>query len=206
MRLGRPERGMAEENVELRRHRRSNYGLYGRWYADPEIWHLTSWAPSPPAPESVRRLFEEREGSRTEESFAIHPKGDPNPIGVISLINISRPNASADLSVIVAPRSMRHKGYGSAAIRALLRYAFGELNLNRVGLSVFEFNAAAIAAYEKLGFREEGRLRRAVRRDGRFYDAILMSILKQEWEAREEEARGGRAPSTPREPRPRSAR
>ncbi|BBL78770.1 N-acetyltransferase [Rubrobacter xylanophilus] len=186
MRLGGAGRRLSEENVELRRHQRRNYALYGRWYADPEIWHLTSWSPSPPAPDSVRRLFEERENSRTEESFAIHPRGDPEPIGVISLINISHSNASADLSVIVAPRSMRHRGYGSAAIRALLRYAFEELGLNRVGLSVFEFNAAAIATYEKLGFREEGRLRRAVRRDGRFYDAILMSILKKEWEARED--------------------
>jgi RimJ/RimL family protein N-acetyltransferase len=77
----------------------------------------------------------------------------------------------------------RHHGYGAEAIAVLLDYAFGERGLNRVGLSVFEFNEDAIAAYKKLGFREEGRLRGALRRDDVFHDAILMSILSQEWRA-----------------------
>jgi hypothetical protein len=40
-------RKLKGERVELRRHVRENYGLYGEWYGDPEIWHLTSWAASP---------------------------------------------------------------------------------------------------------------------------------------------------------------
>ena len=75
----------------------------------------------------------------------------------------------------------RHHGYGAEAIATLLDYAFGERGLNRVGLSVFDFNEGAISAYAKLGFREEGRLRRALKRDGAFHDAILMSVLKDEW-------------------------
>ena len=47
------------------------------------------------------------------------------------------------------------------AISTLLDYAFGELELHRVGLSVFVFNEPAIATYEKLGFRKEGRYRRS---------------------------------------------
>jgi RimJ/RimL family protein N-acetyltransferase len=50
-----------------------------------------------------------------------------------------------------------------------------------VGLSVFEFNEDAISTYEKLGFRQEGRLRKALKRGGAFHDAILMSILESEW-------------------------
>jgi RimJ/RimL family protein N-acetyltransferase len=90
-------------------------------------------------------------------------------------------NASAELSVIVGHPEDRHHGYGAEAIAVLLDYAFGDLGLNRVGLSVFDFNEDAIAAYGKLGFREEGRLRGALRRDDAFHDAILMSVLKQEW-------------------------
>jgi RimJ/RimL family protein N-acetyltransferase len=55
------------------------------------------------------------------------------------------------------------------------------LGLKRVGLSVFEFNKPAISAYEKLGFKEEGRIRQAVQRDGASHDAILMRILASEW-------------------------
>ena len=169
------------ERIELRRHTRANYRLYGEWYGDPEIWHLTSWAASPLSPSAVERLFEDRELSTTEDSFAIHLKGEEEPIGVISLMNISEANDSADLSIIVGHPEDRHHGYGAEAITALLDYGFEALGLNRVGLSVFEFNEEAISTYQKLGFREEGRLRQAIKRDRTFYDALLMSVLRDEW-------------------------
>ncbi len=165
----------------MRRHDRANYPLYARWYGDEEIWRLTSWAAEPMQRAAVERLFESREASSLDDSFAIHREGEEEPIGVISLTNISKANASADLSVIVGDPQDRDKGLGTEAIRVILRYAFEDSELNRVGLSVFEFNEPAIHAYEKLGFKREGRLRQAVRRDGRFHDAILMSILASEW-------------------------
>jgi RimJ/RimL family protein N-acetyltransferase len=171
------------ERIELRRHARENYRLYGEWYGDPEIWRLTSWAASPLGPSAVERLFEDREHSPTDDSFAIHLKGEEEPIGVISLMNISEANDSAELSVIVGHPEDRHQGYGAEAIALILRYGFEDLNLNRVGLSVFEFNEDAISTYEKLGFRKEGRLRKAVKRDDTFHDAILMGISRSEWEA-----------------------
>jgi RimJ/RimL family protein N-acetyltransferase len=179
---GRAKR-LVGERIELRRHARENYRLYGEWYGDPEIWRLTSWAASPLSPSAVERLFEDREHSPTDDSFAIHLKGEEEPIGVISLMNISEANDSAELSVIVGHPEDRHQGYGAEAIALILRYGFEDLGLNRVGLSVFEFNEDAISTYEKLGFRKEGRLRKAVKRDDAFHDAILMGISRSEWEA-----------------------
>ena len=182
MRLTGRARTLEGERVELRRHARENYRLYGDWYGDPEVWHLTSWAASPLGHSAVERLFEDRELSSTEDSFAIHLKGEDEPIGVISLMNISEANESADLSIIVGHPEDRHHGYGAEAIDLILRYGFENLGLNRVGLSAFEFNEDAISTYEKLGFSVEGRLRQAVRRGNTFHDAILMSVLKEEWE------------------------
>ena len=183
VRLDDSTRKLEGEQIELRRHDRENYPLYAQWYGDSEIWHLTSWAPAPLGRSAVERLFEDRELSRTDDSFAIHLKGDDEPIGVISLMNMSEANESAELSVIVGPRDDRRQGYGTEAIDRLLHYAFEELGLNRVGLSVFDFNEQAISAYEKLGFVEEGRCRQAIMRRSGFHDAILMSILRSEWES-----------------------
>lgn len=169
----------------MRRHDRANYPLYARWYGDEEVWRLTSWMAEPMRRVAVERLFEDRETSSLEESFAIHEEGEDDPIGIISLMNISKANASADLSIIVGERKDRDRGLGTEAIRIILRYAFEDLCLNRVGLSVFEFNEAAISAYEKLGFEREGRMQRAVRRDGEYHDAILMRILASEWRERD---------------------
>jgi RimJ/RimL family protein N-acetyltransferase len=181
VRLPGRERKLVGERVELRRHARENYRLYGEWYGDREIWRLTSWAASPLSASAVERLFEDRELSNADDSFAIYVKDGEHPIGVISLMNISGAHDSAELSVIVGHPDDRHQGYGAEAISMLLDYGFEELGLNRVGLSVFDFNEDAISTYEKLGFREEGRLREALKRDGAFHDAILMSVLESEW-------------------------
>ncbi len=169
------------ERVELRRHSPEHYRLYGEWYGDPEIWRLTSWSAAPLSPSAVERLFEDREHSPADDSFAIHLRDEDEPIGVVSLMNISVANASAELSVIVGHPEDRHHGYGAEAIERILRYGFENLGLNRVGLSAFEFNEEAISTYEKVGFSEEGRLREALKRDGVFHDAILMSVLRSEW-------------------------
>lgn len=181
MKLGGRAREIEGDRVELRRHERRNLPLYEKWYADPEIWRLTSWRSSPMKPAETRKLFEDRELSKADDSFAIHVKGEPDPIGVVALMNISEANTSADLSIIVGAPDDRQRGYGAEAIEVMLRHGFEEIGLNRVGLSVFAFNEEAISTYEKLGFEEEGRLRRAIKRGGSFHDAILMSVLKSEW-------------------------
>ena len=174
-------RELVGEGVALRRHRRENYPLYASWYGDEEVWRLTSWAAGPMRQAAVERLFRDRELSNIDDSFAIHREGRNEPVGVIGLMNVSETNASADLSIIVGSADDRDQGVGTEAIRLLLGYAFEDLGLNRVGLSVFDFNESAISTYEKIGFSREGRLRKAIRRDDSFRDAILMSVLAEEW-------------------------
>lgn len=181
MRASEKPQRLVGEGVELRRHDRANYPLYARWYADEEIWYLTSWAAEPLGQADVERLFEDREKSSTDDSFAIHREGEEEPIGVIGLTNIKQTNGSADLSVIVGDEKDRDKGLGTEAIRVLLRYAFEDLGLERVNLSVFDFNEPAIRAYEKLGFKRERRMRQAIRRNGEYHEAIFMRILASEW-------------------------
>jgi len=130
---------------------------------------------------AVERLFEEREKSSADDSFAIHRREEDRPIGVISLSSIGRGDASADLSVILGEAEARDQGLGTEAIHLILSYAFEDLGLNSVALSVFDFNETAIRTYENLGFEREGRMREAIRRDDGFHDAILMRILASAW-------------------------
>jgi RimJ/RimL family protein N-acetyltransferase len=77
------------------------------------------------------------------------------------------------------------KGYGNEATRLALGFAFNELNLHRVQLTVFDYNSRAIHLYEKLGFQQEGIYREFLQRDGRRFDMYLYGLLRHEWEARE---------------------
>lgn len=85
------------------------------------------------------------------------------------------------MAIGIGNTDYRGKGYGAEAVRLILRYAFYELNLNRVGLDVIEYNEQAIRTYEKAGFQLEGRVRSAVLRDGNSYDRIMMGMLYSEW-------------------------
>jgi RimJ/RimL family protein N-acetyltransferase len=77
------------------------------------------------------------------------------------------------------------KGYGTDAMRVVLRYAFTELNLHRVSLDVFSYNPRAIRSYEKAGFKYEGCMRSRVQRDGKRWNMVFMGIMKEEWEESE---------------------
>jgi RimJ/RimL family protein N-acetyltransferase len=178
------KRRLVGERVELRTHETRHFPLYASWYGDSEIWRLTSWAAAPLDRRAVERLFEDREISSAYESFAIHRRGEPDPIGVISLMNLSDTHASADLSIVVGHPEDRERGYGAEAIELILDYGFEVLDLQRIALSVFAFNDVAIAAYRKIGFSEEGRLRGALLRADARHDAILMSVLASEWRER----------------------
>lgn len=71
------------------------------------------------------------------------------------------------------------EGYGSDAVRTLARFGFQEMNLQRIRLLVQESNPRAKAAYERVGFKEEGRLRRAAFIGGRHVDLIEMGLLAE---------------------------
>ena len=71
---------------------------------------------------------------------------------------------------------------GREAMQLALAFAFNELNLYRVCLTVFSYNDQAITLYERLGFVREGAYRQHLERDGRRYDMYLYGLLRPEWE------------------------
>ncbi len=114
--------------------------------------------------------------------FRLRTLDDGRLIGFVALHTIEWNNRAALLAIGIGDADYRGKGYGRDALRLILRYAFDELNLERIGLDVIANNAGAIRAYERAGFRHEGAMRRAVLRDGQAYDRLIMGILREEWD------------------------
>jgi len=115
--------------------------------------------------------------------FTIRTIEDDRLIGDIGLGGLDWASGNAWVGIGIGERVYWGRGYGTEAMRLILRFAFEELNLNRVSLDVFEYNPRAIRSYEKAGFTVEGRQRKALRRAGQSYDVIYMGILRSEWEA-----------------------
>ena len=102
-------------------------------------------------------------------------------IGYCGLTNISTINGSDEYFILIGDRQYWNKGIGTRAGDYTLDFAFRKLGLHRVWLSVSERNVAAIRCYQKIGFRIEGRMREACRRNGEWHDKVIMAILEQEW-------------------------
>ena len=113
-------------------------------------------------PTSLERMHEQIEGALRNQShvFSIVALDSEQTIGRCMLTNLDAINRSAMLGIMIGPE-FQNQGYGQEAIRLLLDYAFNLLNLNSVMLGTFSFNARAIAAYKKVGFKEIGRQRSA---------------------------------------------
>lgn len=114
--------------------------------------------------------------------FAIETK-DGVHIGAISFHQMSPEDRRARLGVMIGDKAYWSKGYGTDAMVTFLRFAFEEMNLHRVDLTVDAENERAIACYRKCGFVEEVRLRRARYGRGRYGDQLIMGILRDEFSA-----------------------
>ena len=157
-------------------------GLFTTWNLDSEYLRLLDADEARLQPRKTMTEWLEKDGDRSY-LFIIRTLGDDRPVGFIDLDGIDWGARSAWVGIGIGPREDWGKGFGTDAMKTLLRYAFEELNLHRVNLSVFEYNPRAIRSYEKAGFRHEGRQREALHRAGKRWDMLFMGILKSDWES-----------------------
>lgn len=103
------------------------------------------------------------------------------PIGLINLQNIDWISRNGNLGIFIGETSYHGKGYGTLAVKEMLKYAFFELGLNRIELQVLADNESAIRVYQKCGFQLEGKLRKRAFKKGIFNDVLIMSVLLEDW-------------------------
>ncbi len=103
---------------------------------------------------------------------------DNVPIGVCGFTSINYHDQNAEFSLYIAPE-YQGSGYGSDALRTLVKHGFDAFNFQRIWGETFEFNPAA-KIFEALGFQKEGVLRKSYFREGKHIDSIIYGILRGE--------------------------
>lgn len=111
--------------------------------------------------------------------FVIEADGDV--IGRCGMFNEDPLARHAEVGIALAA-STRGRGHGTDALRALVGFLFSARNLHRLHLETLAGNAAALASYRKVGFVEEGVLRRHAFVQGEYVDTVVMGLLCNEWQ------------------------
>ena len=114
------------------------------------------------------------------EPYAITIKPDLRPVGACGCHWAAMQHQTMELGYWIA-EPFWGKGLVVEACRAVLNLVFAEYVPERVQARVIEGNDASARVLAKLGFRDEGTLRRSLLRRGKFEDVRMFSLLRGEW-------------------------
>lgn len=168
------------KKVRLTSLKRGDLPTYRIWNSDEAFGRYYNASPIREESEkNAEKLIEEH--SDKTYRFAIRSIGNDDFLGICAVEDIVWPHRVGWVSIALGP-DFHGKGYGKEAMELLLNYAFNELNLHRIQLSVFSYNSAALKLYESLGFKHEGTFREWMQRDGKRHDMHLYGLLVSEYQ------------------------
>lgn len=171
------------ERVHLRVATEEDFEHLADWWVEGEWAVLQQGTIRPQGREALKDVFRRwsKNDTPTGAGFSV-VDAEGSFLGHATLFGAELPARIATFAIMLIPSAVGH-GYGSEAARLMLRYAFDELGVNKVELHVWSFNARAIRAYERAGFRREGVRRAAAFHAGEFHDEVFMGILADEYRA-----------------------
>ena len=169
---------IAGEHVILRAFEREDAERCYRWMNDPNIVRTLKSRYPIAFQNEIEWLDRAMHDSASERHFAIERKDDRTHIGNASIHDIEWVSRVASFGLFIGEPTAWNRGFGSDAIRTLMRFAFDEMNLRKLRINVFDYNDRAKHVLETHGFVQEGRLRAEFYRDGTYHDIVILSVFR----------------------------
>ena len=168
--------------VRLREYRKDDAKQAQDYINDPEVKRLLN----PGIPflntfEDEEKWIEGLSAKKENYSFAIETLEDSKYIGGCGINDIDWKNSVIVVGIFIGDKNYWSKGYGTDAMKVLIKFIFEQMNIHKIKLNVYSFNERAIRSYVKCGFKHEGTLRKEIFRDGKYYDEIVMGLLSEEY-------------------------
>jgi RimJ/RimL family protein N-acetyltransferase len=167
------------DRVRLRAVEPADYPHIARWLNDAQVMFYWGRPGNTVAVAEVARLDQAEAARGNSQKYVIEV--EDRAIGQIDYYDLDWRVRSAWVSVLIGDKDYWSGGYGTDAMRTLLRYLFDQLGLHRVTLTVHETNARAQRSYEKNGFVREGLLRDWAYFDGHWENGVVMGVLAQDF-------------------------
>jgi ribosomal-protein-alanine N-acetyltransferase len=112
--------------------------------------------------------------------WAIARKDDSKLIGSCGFNYWNRDHSRGEISYDLAKQYWR-KGIMSQVVKSVLGFAFTQMQMHRVEATVTPTNLGSLGVLRKAGFKKEGILREQKLLHGKFYDAVMLSLLQKEY-------------------------
>lgn len=184
--------------------------LYDNYYWQNDVVRLRAWSASdwewdyynnfdsealrladcelalPPTVSSSQEFSERiKDFSSTNRTYFAIEALDGVHVGRINLNSIDEQNGTFEMAMLI-DKDYRCKGYGTSAMKIVLKYAFMERRLNKYCASILDVNSGSIAMHKKLGCEQEGTCRQNIYTNGRYHDEILFGLTKENYLNRNE--------------------
>ena len=147
------------------------------WYAHTDIKTTRKF---------IENVLSRYENKLDEFVFGIELKSENKLIGVVRVFNVCFSNRRGEFSSILNPNYQR-KGYIGEAWQGLLKHCFETLGLNRIQSYVTVDNIPSQRKNDKAGLTLEGRLRQYWYQKNEYYDALVYSIVADDYHRLKEE-------------------
>jgi RimJ/RimL family protein N-acetyltransferase len=156
-------------------------GGYLGWLNDPQVTRYLETGIFPYGAEELEHFYGGLSGNRNDVLLAIVDGDSHAHIGNVKLGPINWVHRTATFGIMIGDRAFWGRGLGTLATRLMVEYGFYRLNLRRIALGVFAEHESAVRAYERVGFRVEGRNREEYFHEGRYKDRLWMALLRDEY-------------------------
>ena len=170
---------LAGERVYLRPTTAEDIGACHHWRLQSEPQAQSAFPVRVKSVAEAVEDFKKAGSSEYIEQFTAVRVSDKMPVGLLSYFDYNSLNRSAALGLLIDPEE-RRSGYGTEAIKLLIRYLFSHRGVNKVHTQTDEANKAAIKLLEGLGFKKDATLRDHYFRDGEFRAGVIYSLLRYE--------------------------
>ncbi|MBU5427919.1 GNAT family N-acetyltransferase [Tissierella pigra] len=165
-------RAMEEEDQELLR----------EMVNDPDIEKMVGGYSFPISKSQQNNWFNNNVNNQNNIRLIIETEED-GAVGFANIVNIDWKNRSAFHGIKIANKKFGSRGIGTDTVMAVMRYAFEELQLNRLDGTIIKYNEPSRKLYcDKCGWKVEGIKRKSVFKQNDYHDELIVGILKEEYE------------------------
>lgn len=116
--------------------------------------------------------------------YVIASKEDSLPIGRIGIVHCHPEWKHTRLQIVIQDGKKRRQGYGMEALHLVEQYLFDVLAYQRIAVRIADFNEGAVQFFKRAGYKLEGVQEQGCFYNDRFYDVILLRLLRDEYFAK----------------------